>query len=105
MLMERYLECWRKRGENSQTFQDVVKDLLRLGVERQELVERAVEVGYSRAYVRSLLCRILITAGIRVRKRRAGRETRPEVLAILYLVRNRYGDSRAGNLLRAAYRA
>jgi len=100
-LKEGYLRCL---STLSASLREVLSRLLRLGVERGELVRWAVEAGYSQSFIRNLLSRLCCRAGQRQRKAGAWRRTPPEALALLAMARDRYGE-RAARFLLAAYRA
>ena len=84
--------------------QGIVKDLIEEGVSRQTLVAWAVKAGYTKGHVSSLLSRILVSLGLRERKKGAGRKPSPAALELLAHVQNRYGEE-CLNVLRAAWRA
>jgi hypothetical protein len=103
-LKERYLQCFGVRANSVATLQGVVRDLIEDGVSRRTLVAWAVEAGYSKGYVSSLLSRILVSLGLRERKKGAGRKPSPDALELLSYARSRYGENHL-NVLRAAWRA
>lgn len=103
-LKKRYLQCFGVRANNVTTLQGIVKDLIQKGVSRRRLVEWAVEAGYTKGYVSSLLSRILVSLGLRERKKGAGRKPSPDALELLSYARSRYRKNHL-NMLRAAWRA
>ena len=103
-LKERYLKCFAVRSTNTKTLQEVVKELLQLGIVRGTLVRWDVQTGYSHGYVRSLLSKILCPLGLRERGLRGERKPSPEALELLGHAQEQYGDQ-ALKILRAAYRA
>ena len=68
-LKERYLRCFGVRTNNAALLQSVVRDLIHEGIPRQTLAAWAVEAGYSKGYVASLLSRVLVSLGLRERRR------------------------------------
>jgi hypothetical protein len=103
-LKQRYLQYFGARTHNAAALQGVVRDLIGQGISRQLLVIWAVEAGYTKAYVSSLLSRILVSLGLRERKRGAGRKPSPAALELLAYARDQYGES-CLKVLRAAWRA
>ncbi|HTV43101.1 MAG TPA: hypothetical protein VMF08_21230 [Candidatus Sulfotelmatobacter sp.] len=103
-LKKRYLQCFGARANNVATLQGIVRDLIEDGISRRTLVAWAVEAGYTRGYVSSLLSRILVSLGLRERKKGAGRKPSPHALELLSYARSRYGENYL-NVLRAAWRA
>jgi hypothetical protein len=103
VLKERYLQCFGVRANNVALLQGVVKDLLDGGVPRKTLVAWAVEAGYSKGYVSGLLSRILVSVGLRERRKGAGRKPSPATLELLAHARSRYGKDFL-KVLRAAWR-
>ncbi len=103
-LKKRYLQCFGVRANNVATLQGVVRDLIEDGVSRRTLVAWAVEAGYTKGYVSSLLSRMLVSLGLRERKKGAGRKPSPDALSLLSYSRSRYGIKHL-NVLRAAWRA
>ncbi|HEX3625381.1 MAG TPA: hypothetical protein VH280_08150 [Verrucomicrobiae bacterium] len=103
-LKERYLQCFGVRANNVTTLQGIVRNLIEDGVSRRTLATWAVEAGYTKGYVSSLLSRILISLGLRERKEGAGRKPSPDALELLSYARSRYGENHL-NVLRAAWRA
>lgn len=103
-LKEQYLQCFGVRTNNASMLQSIVRDLIEDGVSRRMLVAWAVEAGYTKGYVSSLLSRILVSLGLRERKKGAGRKPSPDALELLSYSRSRYGKKHL-NLLRAAWRA
>ena len=103
-LKKRYLRCFGVRANSVATLQGVVGDLIEDGVSRRTLVAWAVEAGYTKGYVSSLLSRILVSLGLRERKIGAGRKPSPDALGLLSYCRSQYGKKHL-NVLRAAWRA
>jgi hypothetical protein len=99
-----YLESLRLFANDASALRDVVNLLFDYGNCRETLVEWGVKAGYSLPYMRSLISKLLTSKGIRTRKPGAGRRSSSDVLAVVDLVRGRYGPERAPGLLRAAYR-
>jgi hypothetical protein len=79
-----------------------VENLVALGVARKTLVEWGVAAGYAKAYVRSVLSRILVSRG-RLRAPGPGRKVPEGALALLAIATGRYGENGLPYLL-AAYR-
>ena len=103
-LKERYLRCFGVRTNNAALLQSVVRDLVHEGIPRQTLAAWAVEAGYSKGYVASLLSRVLVSLGLRERNKGAGRKPSLAALELLAHARSRYGDDFL-KVLRAAWRA
>lgn len=59
-LKEKYLRCFGVRTDNAAALQQIVKGLIDGGVSRKTLVGWAVQAGYTKGYVSSLLSRILL---------------------------------------------
>ncbi len=78
-LKEQYLQCFGARASNATMLQGIVRNLIKEGISRQTLVTWAVEAGYTKGYVSSLLSRVLVSLGLRQRKkeRDAGRRPPP----------------------------
>lgn len=104
LLKERYLQCFGVRANNVATLQGIVRNLIEGGISRRTLVAWAIEAGYTKGYVSSLLSRILVSLGLRERKKGGGRKPSPDALELLSHARGRYGE-RWFNVLRAAWRA
>jgi hypothetical protein len=103
-LKEQFLECIGVRANHAVLLRSVVRELIDEGVPRRTLVAWAVEAGYSKGYVTSLLCRILVSLGVRKRKQGGGRKPSLAALELLAHVRSRYGGD-CLKVLRAALRA
>lgn len=103
-LKKQFLECFGIRATNATTLRDTVKNLIERGVARKTLVRWAVQAGYTKSYVSSLLSRILCSIGLRERSIGAGRKPSPEALELLAYTRARYGNN-SSKVLRAALRA
>ena len=103
-LKERYLQCFGVRANNATMLQGVVKDLIEEGVSRQTLVAWAVKAGYTKGHVSSQLSRILVSLGLRERKKGAGRKPSSDALELLAHAQNLHGEE-CLNVLRAAWRA
>jgi hypothetical protein len=103
-LKQKYLQCFGARIQNASVLRDVVRDLIDEGVPRQTLAEWAVDAGYAKGYVSSLLSRILVFLGLRERKQGAGRKPSPAALELLAHARDQYGEN-CLKVLRAAWRA
>ena len=101
---ERFLECFSGHEDNANKLKDVVRELIAEGVPRRTLVGWAVEKGYSKGYVASLLSRIFVSLGLRERQSGAGRRPSAAALELLAHVRSRYGENFM-KVLRAAWRA
>jgi hypothetical protein len=101
---ERYLQCFGVRTNNAALLQSVVRDLIHEGISRQTLAAWAVEGGYSKGYVASLLSRILISLGLRERNKGAGRKPSLAALELLAHARSQYGEDFL-KVMRAAWRA
>jgi hypothetical protein len=103
-LKEKFLKCFGVRAANAMALRGVVKGLIDQGVTRKTLVIWAVQAGYTKGYVSSLLSRILCLIGCRERRVGAGRKPSPDALELLAHSQNRYGQKFL-NVLRAAWRA
>jgi len=103
-LKKKYLKYFSARRKSASTFHDIVRALIGRGVGRQILVRWAVEAGYSKSYVSSLLCQILCSVGMRVNAAGGGRKPSRHALELLDHARRRYGKNFL-NVLRAAWRA
>ena len=102
-LKEQYLQCFGVRANNATMLQGIVRDVIETGIPRQTLVAWAVKAGYTKGYVSSQLSRILVSLGLRERKKGAGRRPSPTALELLAHAQSRYGDE-CLNVLRAAWR-
>lgn len=103
-LKERYLRCFGVRTDNAAALQQIVKGLIDKGVSRQTLVSWAVQAGYTKGYVSSLLSRILCSIGLRERRPGAGRKPSPAALELMAYAQDKYGEQFL-KVLRAAWRA
>ena len=103
-LKERYLRCFGERTNNAALLQSVVRDLIHEGIPRQTLAAWAVEAGYSKGYVASLLSRVLVSLGLRERNKGAGRKPSLAALELLAHARSQYGEDLL-KVMRAAWRA
>jgi hypothetical protein len=103
-LKERYLRCFGVRTDNAAALQEIVKGLIDEGVSRQTLVSWAVQAGYTKGYVSSLLSRILCSIGLRERRPGAGRKPSPAALELMVYAQDKYGEQFL-KVLRAAWRA
>jgi len=103
-LKERYLQCFGVRTNNSALLQSVVRDLIHEGIPRQTLAAWAVEAGYSKGYVASLLSRVLVSLGLRERNKGAGRKPSLAALELLAHARSQHGENFL-KVMRAAWRA
>lgn len=103
-LKEKFLRCFALRLSNSTKLHGVVRDLIGTGVSRKTLMNWAVEAGYAKAYVSSLLSRIFVALGMRERRKGAGRKPSYAALELLAHARSRYSES-ALKVLCAAWRA
>jgi hypothetical protein len=79
-----------------------VESLIALGVARKTLVEWGIAAGYARAYVRSVLSRILVSHG-RLRAPGSGRKLPEGARVLLAIACDHYGEKGLPYLL-AAYR-
>jgi len=104
LLKERYLQCFGVRANSATMLQGIVKNLIEEGVSRQTLVAWAVKAGYTKGHVSSLLSRILVSLGLRERKKGAGRKPSPAALELLTHAQSLHGEE-CLNVLRAAWRA
>ena len=103
-LKQEFLRCFGLHLSNSTTLHGVVKDLISAGVSRKTLTIWAVEAGYAKASVSSLLSRIYSSLGLRDRRKGAGRKPSSAALELLAHAHDRYGESFL-KVLRAAWRA
>src|SRR6266704_3067255 len=103
-LKQDYLACLASLSSTAVTLKRVVNELIDLGLTRQNLLQWAVDRGYNKPHVQSLLSKLLCHRGWRQRKPGAGRKPNPDALATLASVRSEYGHDRARRLLRAALR-
>ena len=103
-LKQQYLECFQGRTTNAETGRETVRRLMEQGVSRGMLLNWAVEAGHPRITVSSILSRILVSLGLRERRKGAGRKPSPDALELLACARSRYGE-RFLKVLRAAWRA
>ena len=90
-LRKAYLQCFGIRATNATVLQDTVRGLMQQGVSRKTLMIWAVETGYAKKSVSSLLSRILCSIGLRERQMGAGRKHSPDALELLHHARSRYG--------------
>src|ERR1700677_1613535 len=102
-LKQEFLRCFGLHLSNSTTLHGVVKDLISAGVYRKTLTIWAVEAGYAKASVSSLLSRIYSSLGLRDRRKGAGRKPSAAALELLAHAHDRYGESFL-KVLRAAWR-
>jgi len=103
-LKQKYLECFNGRTTNAETWRETVRRLIGQGVSRGMLLNWAVEAGHPRITVSSILSRILVSLGLRERRKGAGRKPSPDALELLQHARVRYGE-RCLKVLRAALSA
>jgi hypothetical protein len=103
-LKEKYLRCFGVRTDNAAALQEIVKGLIDEGVSRKTLVGWAVQAGYSKGYVSSLLSRVLCSIGLRERRAGAGRRPSPAALELVAHAQDKYGEQFL-KVLRAAWRA
>ncbi len=103
-LKQEYLACLASVSSTAVTLKRVVNELIDLGLTRQNLLQWAVDRGYNKPHVQSLLSKLLCQRGWRQRRPGAGRKPNPDALAILASVGSEYGHDRARRLLRAALR-
>jgi hypothetical protein len=103
-LKEKYLRCFGVRTDNAAALQEIVKGLIEGGVSRKTLVGWAVQAGYTKGYVSSLLSRILCSIGLRERRAGAGRKPSPAALELMAYAQDKYGEQFL-KVLRAAWRA
>jgi hypothetical protein len=101
---EEFLRCFGLRLRNSTKLHEVVRDLIGAGVSRQTLTLWAVEAGYAKASVSSLLSRIYSSLGLRERRKGAGRKPSSVALELLAHAHDRYGENFL-KVLCAAWRA
>jgi len=91
-LKGRFLECMKPRSLRSlAALAEIIRALVSRGARRQTLLRWAVESGCNKSYVRSLLSRIFVRLGLRVRRKGAGRKFSPEILELLADLRSRFG--------------
>ena len=102
-LKERFLQYFTFRTKQSGVIRGVVRDLIEGGIPREILMDWAVEAGYSKSYVASLLSHILVSQGLRQRAKGAGRKPSAAAQSLLAYSRRRYGKDFL-NVLRAAGR-
>jgi hypothetical protein len=103
-LKAQLLEGLRTLTTDAATLRHTVNHLFNCGISRKTMEEWGGEAGYSLAYMRSLISKLLTSKGIRKRKPGAGRRPSCDVLAVVALISERYGPERAARLLRAAWR-
>ena len=103
-LKEEFLRSFGLHVSNSTTLRGVVRDLIGAGVSRNTLTNWAVEAGYAKRYVSSLLSRIYKSLGKRERRPGAGRKPSAAALELLAHAHDRYGESFL-KVLYAAWRA
>jgi hypothetical protein len=103
-LKEKYLRCFGVRTDNAAALQEIVKGLIDGGVTRKTLVGWAIQAGYTKGYVSSLLSRILCAIGLRERRAGAGRRPSPAALELMAYAQGKYGEQFL-KVLRAAWRA
>jgi len=103
-LKEEFLRCFGLHVSNSTTLHGVVRDMIGAGVSRKTLRIWAVEAGYGKRNVSSLLSSIFVSLGFRERRPGAGRKPSAAALELLAHAHDRYGES-ALKVLRAALRA
>ena len=105
ILKAKYLECFGARASNTATtLRETVKDLADRGISRRTLVAWAVQAGYTKAYVSSLLSRIFCALGLRDRRVGAGRKPSADALELLAYAQSKYAGQ-ALKVLRASLRA
>jgi hypothetical protein len=102
-LKEEFLRCFDLRVSNETTLREVVRDLAGAGVSKKTLTIWAVEAGYARTYVSSLLSRIFRSLGMPERRGGAGRKPSAAALELLAHAHSRYGENFL-KVLRAAWR-
>jgi hypothetical protein len=103
-LKEKYLRCFGVRTDIAAALQEIVKGLIEGGVSRKTLVGWAVQAGYTKGYVSSLLSRILCSIGLRERRAGAGRRPSAAALELMAYAQDKYGEQFL-KILRAAWRA
>ncbi|MGD0814626.1 MAG: hypothetical protein ABSA83_13550 [Verrucomicrobiota bacterium] len=103
-LKQKYLGCFHGRTTNAETWRETVRRLIEQGVSRGMLLSWAVDAGHPRITVSSILSRILVSLGLRERRKGAGRKPSPDALALLQHARVQYGG-RCLKVLRAALTA
>ena len=101
-LKEQYVECLGRAAAEFASLRRAIHALIEWGVSRRDLVQWAVEAGYSTGYVRSLVSRILEDPGLRCRKPGAVRKIPREALALRALAQKHYPEQARKFLL--AYR-
>ncbi|HWY32526.1 MAG TPA: hypothetical protein VNX46_17310 [Candidatus Acidoferrum sp.] len=92
-LKEKFLRCVGLHLSNSTTLRGVVRDLIGEGVSKKTLTIWAVEAGYAKRYVSSLLSDIFVSLGFRDRRKGAGRKQSSAALELLAHAHDRYGES------------
>ena len=102
-LKKEFIESLAIFSKPSETLSGVVQSLLSAGHSRKDLIQWAVDAGYVRPYVRSLLSAVLVKAGVRARKTGAGRRVSQEALVIAAYAAEHFGSDAPKHLL-AAYR-
>jgi len=100
-LKERFLQRFGVRANNAAALQEIIRELIETGTTRTTLLAWAVEAGYSRAHISSVLSRIFVALGLRERKKGAGRRPSSAALELLAHAQSRYGE----NFLRVLYAA
>ncbi|SRR6266446_790767 len=100
-LKEEYLGHLAPISHAVAPFRLVVKALVGRGYSRKELLRWGVEAGHQWNYLRCLLSKAFIEAGIRVRRPGAGRKRPPEAQLVADSMRRQYG-ARAAKILTAA---
>jgi hypothetical protein len=103
-LKEEFLRCVGLHVSNETKLREVVRDLAGAGISRKTLTIWAVEAGYGKRKVSSLLSSIFRSLGKRERRPGAGRKPSAAALELLAHAHGRYGQS-ALKVLRAALRA
>jgi hypothetical protein len=103
-LREEFLRCIGLHLSNTTTLRGVVRDMIGAGISRETLTIWAVEAGYAKTSVSSLLSNIFGSLGVRERGPGAGRKPSAAALELLAHAHDRYGES-ALKVLRAALRA
>jgi hypothetical protein len=103
-LKEEFLRCFDLHFSNETTLREVVRDLAGAGVSKKTLTIWAVEAGYAKRKVSSLLSGIFRSLGKRERRPGAGRKPSAAALELLAHAHDRYGEG-ALKVLRAALRA
>jgi len=103
-LKEEFLRCFGLHVSNETKLLEVVRDLAGAGVSKKTLTIWAVEAGYAKRRVSSLLSSIFVSLGKRERRPGAGRKPSAAALELLAHAHDRYGEG-ALKMLRAALRA